>query len=57
MPILGGSTFTFLEHLSTEYLVEDLLQLYTRLVDLGMSYREGQIHLVDLDEVNRYLPP
>jgi len=32
-------------------LTEDLIALYTRLVDLGMEYRDGKVYLFDLEEL------
>ena len=32
-------------------LTEDLIALYTRLVDLGMEYRDGKVYLADLEEL------
>lgn len=47
---LGGLTYTFLKPESTSNLIEDLTLLYTRLVDLGMEYRDGKVYLADLEE-------
>jgi hypothetical protein len=53
----GGPTYTFLKHLSTDKIVEDLASIYIRLVDLGMEYRNGQVCLDDLGETrNDSLP-
>ena len=49
MLMLGGSTYTFLKHLSTENLIEDLTQLYIKLIDLGVEYQNEQVYLADLD--------
>jgi hypothetical protein len=46
----GGPTSTFFEHVSTEKLTEGLTLLYSRLVDLGVEYGNGQIYLADFDE-------
>lgn len=32
-------------------LEEDLITLYIRLVDLGMEYRDGEVYLADLEEL------
>lgn len=47
----GGPTSIFVKHLSTDNLVENLTLLYTRLVDLGMEYRDGEVYLADLYEL------
>jgi hypothetical protein len=57
MTKFGGPTYTFLEHLSTEKLVDDLKVLYIRLVDLGVEYGSGQVYLADLTEVTNNIPP
>lgn len=31
-------------------LIKDLILLYTRLVDLGVEYRNGEVYLADLEE-------
>ena len=53
---LRGPTYTFLKHLSTENLIEDMIQLHTKLVNLGVVYRNGNIQLVDLEELNDHPP-
>ena len=35
--VLGGPTSIFFEHLSTDKIIEDLVALYGRLVDLGLE--------------------
>ena len=30
-------------------LESDLITLYTRLTELGMEYRDGEVHLIDLE--------
>jgi hypothetical protein len=40
----------FLEHLSTEKLVEYLVKLQTRLADLGLEYRNERVFLAGLLE-------
>jgi hypothetical protein len=52
----GGPTYTFLEHLSTENLIEDLIEIYTRLIDLGVEYRNSEVYLADLDDPNLRSP-
>ena len=54
--MLGGPTYTFLEHLSTEKLIEDLTLLYTRLVELGVEYRNDEAYLTDLADIG-VIPP
>ncbi|HUB93781.1 MAG TPA: hypothetical protein VMB52_04730 [Verrucomicrobiae bacterium] len=39
-----------MKHLSTDKLIDDLILLHIRLVDLGMEYRYGGVDLVDLKE-------
>jgi hypothetical protein len=46
--VLGGPTYTFLEHFSTDKLFEDLTKLCITLVDLGIEYNNGAIYLADL---------
>ena len=53
----GGPTYTFLKHLSTDKLIEDLALLYARLIDLGMEYRNDGIYLADLNEARGDNPP
>jgi hypothetical protein len=48
--ILGGLLSMFLEHLSTEKLVEYLVKLQTRLADLGLEYRNERVFLAGLLE-------
>lgn len=47
----GGPTSIFLEHLSTDKLIFDLILLRARLVELGIEYIGGQVRLADLDEI------
>jgi hypothetical protein len=49
--------YTFLEHLSTELVIEDLIKLHIRMVDLGVEYRNGRVYLVDLDGAYSSNPP
>jgi hypothetical protein len=46
----GGPTYTFLEHLPTEKLIEDVTLLHTRLIDLGVIYRNGEPFLADIED-------
>jgi hypothetical protein len=46
----GGPAYTFRKHLSTGEFIDDLIILYTRLLDLGMEYRNGKVYLADLEE-------
>jgi hypothetical protein len=48
--LTGGPTYTFLEHLSTEKLTEDLILLHARLADLGVEYHYERVQLKDLAE-------
>ena len=32
-------------------LEEDLITLYMRLVELGMEYRDGEVYLADIEEL------
>lgn len=52
MLILGGPTSIFAKHLSNDELVDGLILLYDRLVDLGMECRNGQVYLADLEDYN-----
>jgi hypothetical protein len=52
----GGPTYTFLEHLSTERLIEDMVLLHAKLVDLGMEYRNNRVSLVDIEETINFDP-
>ena len=53
----GGPTYTFLEHLSTDKIIKDVILLYTRLFDLGVEYQKGQVYLTELADVCGYDPP
>jgi hypothetical protein len=48
--LFGGLTDTFLKLNLDQNLTEDLTILYTRLVDLDMEYRNGEVYLADLEE-------
>jgi len=39
---------TFVKHLSTDELIEDLTLLYFRLADLGVELRNGEVSLDDI---------
>jgi len=39
-----------LKHHLINELIEDLILLYTRLLELGMEYRNGKVYLADLEE-------
>jgi len=47
--MLGGPSYTFLEHFSTDTLIKDIAKLYVRLVDLGLNHQNGEVFLADLD--------
>jgi len=53
--MFGGPTYTFLEPQLPNNLTEDPALLYVRLVDLGVEYRDGQVHLADVE--NLVKPP
>jgi len=46
----GGPAYTFLKHQTTHELIDDLISLYTKLVELGVEYRNGEVYLADLEE-------
>ncbi len=46
----GGPAYTFLKHQTTHKLIDDLISLYTKLVELGVEYRNGEVYLADLEE-------
>jgi hypothetical protein len=48
--MLGGPTNTFLEHFSTDKLIEDLTVLQSRLVDLSIEFRNDRVFLADFKE-------
>ena len=54
--LTGGPPYTFLEHLSTEKLIEDLTLLYANLLDLGMGYKNGRAYLSDIEETTNFDP-
>jgi len=52
----GGPSSIFSEHLSTDKLIEDMILLYFRLVDLNMGYCNGAVSLVELEEALKLIP-
>lgn len=48
--IFGGPAYTFLKPQDSAKLIDDLVLLYTKLVNLGVEYRNGRVYLVDLEE-------
>ena len=46
-----GHPILFLKPQSTNDLIDDLIMLHARLVDLGMEYRGGGVYLADLEEL------
>jgi hypothetical protein len=49
--LFGGPAYTFLKpSVLPNNLIEDLILLYTRLVDLGVEYRDGKVYLAELEE-------
>ena len=48
--MLGGPTSIFFEHLSPDDLVDDLVGLYIRLVDLGFKQWNRKVYLDDISE-------
>lgn len=46
----GGPAYTFSKPENPAELIDDLVLLYTKLVDLGMEYRNGKVYLADLEE-------
>lgn len=50
MILSGGSEYTFLKPENPTELIDDLILLYTKLVDCGVEYRNGKIYLADLEE-------
>ncbi len=47
--LLGGSPYTFLEPQLPDNLVEELAQLYVKLIKFGMEVRGGKVYLGDLE--------
>jgi hypothetical protein len=41
--------YTFVKPQLPTNLIEDLILLYGRLVDLGVEYRNGQVYLADFE--------
>lgn len=52
MNTIGGPAYTFLKHQTTDELIEDLVTLYAKLVELGVEYRNSEVYLADLEEKN-----
>lgn len=48
--LIGGSAYAFLKPENPTELIDDLILLYTKLVDFGVEYRNGKIYLADLEE-------
>lgn len=48
--MIGGSEYSFLKPDITDKLFDDLVLLYTKLVELGMEYRNGAVYLADVEE-------
>lgn len=48
--LLGGPAYTFSKPENPAELIDDLVLLYTKLVNLGMEYRNGKVYLADLEE-------
>lgn len=46
----GGPAYTFSKPENPAELIDDLVLLYTKLVNLGMEYRNGKVYLADLEE-------
>ena len=50
--MLGGPTYTFVKPWIPENLIEDLIILYVRLVDLDVVYRNHRVCVTDLSELD-----
>lgn len=48
--ISGGPAYTFSKPENPAELIDDLVLLYMKLVDLGVEYRNGKVYLADLEE-------
>ena len=48
--LYGGPAYTFSKPENPAELIDDLVLLYTKLVNLGMEYRNGKVYLADLEE-------
>jgi hypothetical protein len=46
---LGGPGYTFLKPSEVDELIADLVLLHSRLVELGMEYRNREVYLADLE--------
>jgi hypothetical protein len=46
---IGGPTYTFLEPSLIHKIIEDMILLHTRMVELGVEYRNGNVYLEDLE--------
>jgi hypothetical protein len=51
-----GADEYFFEHLSTVELIKDVTLLYTKLVDLGVEYRNDMVFLADLPDIDTTPP-
>lgn len=47
--LFGGPGYTFLKPSEVDKLVEDLVLLHARLVELCVEYRNGEVYLADLE--------
>lgn len=50
MILSGGPAYTFSKPENPAELIDDLVLLYMKLVDLGVEYRNGKVYLADLEE-------
>jgi len=48
--LFGGPAYTFSKPENPAELIDDLVLLYMKLVDLGVEYRNGKVYLADLEE-------
>jgi hypothetical protein len=48
----GGPAYTFSKPENPAELIDDLVLLHTKLVDLGVVYRNGKVYLADLEETD-----
>lgn len=46
----GGPAYTFSKPKNLAELIDDLVLLYTKLVDLGVECRNGEVYLADLED-------
>ena len=49
---IGGPAYTFSKPENPAELIDDLVLLHTKLVDLGVVYRNGKVYLADLEETD-----